>query len=196
MRHAVWFLALAASAAAPQLTIRLEPEGSGCRLIVRNDHTVTATAYTIEGESVGTIWSETHEQMGDSGGLASRAESIVRRVDCQSKPSRTAVVYADGSAIGEPELVTQIIEGRRDRLIHTRELIRRIEIARKQGRSKQQIVDEIDRWTGTLGHQTYSTWEEMRGTMKKKNLDQLLQDLRQRERWLAASKPALEAGRP
>jgi hypothetical protein len=106
------------------------------------------------------------------------------------------VVYADGSAIGEPELVTQIIEGRRDRLIHTRELIRRIEIARKQGRSKQQIVDEIDRWTGTLGHQTYSTWEEMRGTMKKKNLDQLLQDLRQRERWLAASKPALEAGRP
>jgi hypothetical protein len=193
MRYLVCFIALSASAAAPQLTIRLEPEGSGCRLVVRNDHTVAATAYTVEGESVGTIWSETHEQMGDSGGLAPRAETIVRRVECASKPTRTAVVYADGSAIGEPELVTQIIEGRRNRLIHTREMIRRIEISRKQGRSKQQVLDEIDRWTGTLGHQTYATWEEMRGRMRQKSLDQLLQDLRQRERWLAASKPALEA---
>ncbi|HET8546437.1 MAG TPA: hypothetical protein VFL57_00455 [Bryobacteraceae bacterium] len=183
-------------AAAPQLTVRLDPEGGGCRLIVRNDHTVAATAYTVEGESRGERWSETHEQTGAAGGLAPYAEAVVRRVDCSSKPTRTAAVYADGSAIGEPELVTEIIEGRRARLANTRELIRRIESARKQRKSNQQISDEIDRWATTEGHQTYATWEEIRGRMKQKSLDQLLQDLRQRERWLASSKPSLESPRP
>jgi hypothetical protein len=163
---------------------------------VRNEHSLPATAYTIEGESSGERWTETHEQMVAAGGLAPRAESIVRRVECSSKPLRAAVVYVDGSAVGEPEFVTDILESRRSRLTNTRELIRRIEAGRKQGRSKQQIVDEIDRWTGTQGHQTYATWDEMRGRMRQKNLDQLLQDLRLRERWLATSKPPLEGPRP
>lgn len=192
MRIIVAFVSVCWAAQAPGLAVRLEPEGSECRLIVRNDHTIAATAYTLEGESAGQRWSATHEQMGDTGGLLPRAESIVRRGSCQDKPDRMAVVYADGSAIGEPELVTEILENRRTRLIHAREMIRRIEAARKQGRSKQQIVDEIDRWAGSQGHQTYDNWNEMKGRMRQKNLDQLLYDLRQRERWLAASKPALE----
>jgi hypothetical protein len=188
----ITFVSICFAAPAPELAVRLEPEGSGCRLVVRNEYTVTATAFTVEGESLGQHWSETQEQLGERGGLAPRAESIVRRVECSGKPQRVAVVYADGSAVGEPELVTAIIEGRRERLGNTREMIRRIEIARKQGKSKQQIVDEIDRWTGTAGHQTFVAWDEMKGTMRKKSLDQLLQDLKQRERWLASSKPPLE----
>jgi hypothetical protein len=191
--RALFFLSCMCWAApAPQLVMRLEPEGNGCKLVVRNEHTVAATAYTIEGESSGERWSETQEQMGASGGLLPRAETIVRRVECSSKPARTAVVYADGSAVGEPELVTEIIEGRKQRLANTREMIRRIESLRKQGKSKQQVFDEIDRWQASQEHQTYATWDEMRGRMKQKNLDQLLRDLRQHERWLAASKPALE----
>jgi hypothetical protein len=196
MRFVTGLFAMLAWADAPPLTVRIDPEGNACKLVVRNDHAIAATAYTVEGESTGEHWSETHEQSGPSGGLAPRAEAIVRRLECASKPTRMAIVYADGSAVGEPDLVTEILEGRRARLVNTREMIRRIEAARKQGRSQQQILDEIDRWQGSLGHQTYATWDEMRGRMKRKGLDQLLQDLRQRERWLAASKPALEAPRP
>jgi hypothetical protein len=191
-RYAIAFIGMLAWAAAPPLSVRIDPEGSGCKLVVRNEHTVAATAYTIEGESTGERWSETQEQSGPSGGLPPRGEAVVRRLECASKPTRMAIVYADGSAVGEPDLVTEIIEGRRQRLINTREMIRRIEAARKQGRSQQQILDEIDRWQGSLGHQTYATWDEMRGQMRRKGLDQLLQDLRQRERWLAASKPTLD----
>jgi hypothetical protein len=192
MRCAVALMGMTAWAAAPPLAVRIDPEGSGCKLVVRNEHTVAATAYTVEGESTGERWSETHEQSGPSGGLAPRGEAVVRRVECASKATRMAIVYADGSAVGEPDLVTEIIEGRRSRLANTREMIRRIEAARKQGRSQQQILDEIDRWQGSLGHQTYATWDEMRRGMKRKGIDQLLQDLRQRERWLASSKPTLE----
>ena len=44
------------------------------------------------------------------------------------------------AAVGEPELVTEIIEGRRERLGHTREMIRRIEAALKQTGLKSLVI--------------------------------------------------------
>ncbi len=117
----------------------------------------------------------------------------------------TAAIYADGTAAGAPEKVTQLVERRKATLAATRELIARLDRARATAQSAT-LAAELRQEATALPSLTRSTQKSQAAinqSARKKatseaavylsvhSIDEALAALRATEAALVASKPAL-----
>jgi hypothetical protein len=192
-------LPLVAAAQLPQL--RTEPIGGGTVFFVKNTSSVPLTGYLIElVDYPGSYYSLWQDELIEP--LAPGAEKRIQvtNMTAGAVPDYmhlTAAIFADGSTAGAPEKVTQFIERRKVVLATTRELIGKIE--------KGATADDLKKWADSLEpvgkvkpksqpviNQTAArTLVSETAAKMSRSKEEALASLRQSEKALAASKPAL-----
>ena len=206
LKFAAPLLAAVAVAQSPLPGLRVEPIGGGSVFYVHNGYTEPLTAYLIElvnypGSSY-SLWEDDLEHPIPGGGekRIQVANMTVGAVPDYVKMQ--AAIFADGTTAGVPAKVTQLIERRRALLETTRELIRRYE----KGQDKAAVVADLQQWIAGMpaisranrNSQAAISQSAAQGLIGETGRDlgshsveEVVARLRESEKLLAASKPAL-----
>ena len=208
---ATLLLVLATAAAQTRPELRTEPTTGGSIFYVKNVASQPVTAFLIELVNYpGSYYSLWQDELGAEL-IAPGAEKRipVTNMTVGAVPDYVklqAALFADGSSAGIPEKVTQIVERRRFILGTLRELISRLEKAQAASTPKAALIADWKQWGDSLQSparanrtsQTTINQTAARGTiydavtwLDSHSPDETLVKLRDGERSLAGSKPAL-----
>jgi len=204
-------LALGAAEGPPLPELRTEPVTGGSIFYVKNVASQPLTAFLIElvdyPGSYYSLWQDEAATELIAPGVEKRIP--VTNMTVGAVPDYVklqAAIFADGSSAGIPEKVAQIVERRRFMLGTIREMISRLDKARVVPTSKAALVAELKRWSDSFqspakaNHTSQTTINQAaaRGIINdvltwldSPSPEEILPNLRARERSLAASKPAL-----
>lgn len=199
-------LAMAAAAQPPLPGLRVEPTAGGSIFYVHNGSPQPLTAYLIElvnypGSSY-SLWQDDVANPVPPGGdkRIQVANMTVGAVPDYVKMQ--AAIFADGSSAGVPEKAAQIVERRRASLEATRELLRRCE----KGPDRAAVIAGLKEWDSSIPPATRANRNsqaainhaaeramiaEVIAGLGAHTLEQITADLRDAEKRLASSKPAL-----
>jgi hypothetical protein len=153
---AVFLLALPAIAAEmPLPALRIEPTGGGSIFYIKNNAAVPLAAYLIElvgypGSSY-SFWQD--ETVADPIPPKTEKRIQVSNMTVGAVPDYVkmqAAVYTGGGSAGIPEKVAQLRERRRAMLDTVRQLIARIEKARKEPTLKTSLLASLKEWADSL----------------------------------------------
>jgi hypothetical protein len=209
---ATLLLALPAAGAEPPLPkLRIEPTAGGSIFYVKNVSSQPLTAFVIElVDYPGSIFGYWHEGITSESIAPDEEKRIqVSNMTVGAVPDYVkvrAAVYADGTTAGIPEKVTQLMARRRFSLESVRDLIQRLEAVRDAkgtrefasaglrqalefmllppgaGRESQLAINQ------SAGRTLFS---ETANYLDKHSVDETIAKLREWEKGLMASKPAI-----
>ena len=199
------------AADAPMPDLKVEPMTGGSALTIKNNYTQPLNAFLIElVDYPGSNYSSTYDLLPPDGIAAGGEKKLnVANVTIGTVPDHVklqAAVYEDGTTVGAPDKVKHILDTRRARLENTREIIKRIEQDKKDGKDKDAVVADLRQWAITIVPPpppgTRPVTEPAKLVMRnmvaaaasnilKQNVDEELAALKKTEALLAASKPAL-----
>lgn len=208
---AALLLALAAAAAeVPLPELRTEATTAGSIFYVRNVSSQPLTAFLIElvnyPGSAYSLWQDDVSGPISPGGEKRIPVANMTVGAAPEYVKMQAALYADGTASGIPEKVTQLVERRRFTLQTVRELIGRLEKARSAGTPKATLVADLKQWAesiqprGRAGRGSQAAINQAAAAtliadtadrLDAGSPDDVLAGLRASEQALAASKPAL-----
>jgi hypothetical protein len=200
-----------ASAQPPLPELRTEATPGGSVFSVRNTAPQPLTGYLIElvnyPGSYYTLWQD--EITGEAIPPGGEKKISVSNMIAGAAPDYVkiqAALYADGTAAGVAERVAQFVERRRFALKTARELRERLERAKTEGTANAVVAAGLRQWIESMPQIPRSkrnTQEAINqaaateliartaGNLASQSLDEALSALREAERKLAASKPAL-----
>ena len=190
----------------PMPGMRIEPSTGGSVFHVKNISPQPLVAFLIElvdypGSSFATVQDETtgepiapgvEKRIPSSNMIVAAAPGYVKIL---------AAAYADGSASGTTEKVTQLIEFRRAKLATARELIARIEKAKAAATPKESLITDLKQWRDSSPEPERRTRYQAAGLrraavkalisetatgLETQSLDEVLAGLRKSELALAA----------
>jgi hypothetical protein len=200
-------LASAAAAEAPLPTLRIEPATGGSVFYIKNTYTQPVTAYLIElvdyPGSYYSLWEDvmTSEAI-PAGGERRTPISNMTVGAVPDYVKMTGAIFADGSTAGIPEKVTLLIERRRAALQAVRELIGRV----GKAAAKDALIADLRQWSDSMPPPTRANARSQaainqgvskmmisnaRNHLAAEPIEKVLADLRNLERFLAVTKPAL-----
>ena len=199
-----------AGAQTPLPELRTEPTGGGSIFHVRNISSQPLTAFLIELVNYpGSSYSFFEDDL-TLGAIQPGSEKRipVANMTVGAVPDYVkiqAALYVDGSSSGSDEKVAQLVERRRFLLQTTRELIARLGKIQPGATSTASGIAELKQWADSLqppakkrisqksiNEAAAKTMiEDTAAYLQTHTLDQALAQLRDSERALAASKPAL-----
>jgi hypothetical protein len=198
-------MAVPAAAQAPLPGLRIEPTDGGSIFYIRNPSTQPLTAYLIElvnypGSSFA-LWQDDAAVAAETIAPGGERRTPISNMTVGAVPDYVkmqAAIYADGTTAGIAEKVTQLVERRRAVLETTRELIQRLEKGQtgadlKQWSDGMPAIPRAQRNSQAAINQSAAQLL-IAGTIARMNsgsTESVLSALRNRERVLAASKPAL-----
>lgn len=188
-----------AQAALPVL--RIEPAGEGSVIFVKNTAAQPLTAFRIElVDYPGSSFTYTGDMPGPEAIPAGSEHRFrVRSMMVGAAPDYvkvTAAIFEDGTCAGAPEKIDRIIAVRRVKLGLSRELLHRIEEARRRGTAERDIATQAPQWAAALAAQIDDRDARIQAAdliarLRKQTLQEIDTTLHNLENVLAASKPAL-----
>lgn len=190
-------LALAATAVAQPLPqLRIEPVPAGSIFYVKNTAPQPVTAFLIELVNYpGSSFTMLEDEFGPELIAAGAEKKIpVTNMTVGAVPDYVkleAALFADGRSAGIPEKVAQIVDRRRAILTTVRELVARVE--------KKATAADLSQWADSLkpaGKRAAASPAQLEVSRTATYLEshtpaETLTRLREKEKLLAASKPAL-----
>lgn len=186
----------AIAAGAPLPGLRIEASDGGSVIYIRNVHSQPLTAFLLElvdypGSSF-SYWRDEVASEPIPAGVERRYPVTNMLIGAAPDYVKVqAALYADGGSSGIPERVAQLVARRKLTLENTRELIRRIEVAQSSGTSQADLVAELKQWAvGRRNSQTAIS--DAISRLERGSREDALSALRNAEKALARSKPALE----
>jgi hypothetical protein len=199
MKLTLAFLAaLSLIAADPPLPgLRVEAVPAGSVLYVRNVYSQPLIAFLVElVDYPGSSFSHSTDEVAGEGIPAGVEKAypvrsmLVGAVSPEYVKVRAAL-YSDGSSVGNPESIKQLIAWRKARLETMRELIRRIETSQSNGTSKPGIVESLKQWSASLGPGNQQAVARAIGDLEQLSIEAAVSNLKHTEQAIASSKPAL-----
>jgi len=199
-----------AIAQAPLPELHIEAIGGGTAFTVKNTASQPLTAYFIElvgypGSSYVLIEDDIESPIPPGGQKRIPVGNMIPGA-APNYMKLQAAIFADGSSIGSPEKVTQIIERRRLMLQTTRDAIQRLEKAKAGSTPKDAIIADFKQWDASIPepvHKYRFRPKELNQTdtkalitniatkLESQPIDDVLAGLQASEHAMAASRPAL-----
>lgn len=193
-----------ASAQTPLPQLRIEPTTGGSIFFVKNVSTQPLTGYLIElvdypGSSF-TFWQDLPSAEPVAPGQEKRMQ--VANMTVGAVPDYVklqAAVYADGTIAGQPGKVTQLLDHRRTTLQTLRDVIQRLNAAKREKTPKEILIAMLKEKADTM-HPKKATqsqiaagkiYSDTAAQLGNQSLEETLAALQKSENILAASKPAL-----
>lgn len=200
----------AAAAELPQL--RVEAVAGASVFYLKNVSSQPITAYLVELDGYpGSAFALLEDNVTGEP-VAPGVEKPIKVTDMTAGAAPEYVkvesaLFADGTSVGSPAKVTQLIEHRRFMLQTTRELIGRLEKAKPSNTPKATLVADLKAWADTMRPPTSHKQRyapagmnsasgrtlitETATKIEAGSLDEVLTNLHAAEHALASSKPAL-----
>ncbi|MCW5965772.1 MAG: hypothetical protein KIT83_17165 [Bryobacterales bacterium] len=209
MTFAIWLFAQASPAQSPLPDLRVEATDGGSVLHVANRHAQPLTAFLIELVGYpGSSFSLWHDDTEEGIAAGTTRAFPITNMTVGAVPEYVkmqAAIYADGSTAGTAQKATQLVERRLFSLGVMRELVQKLEAASAANTPKEALAASLSQWSEGLPQPTRSnrnSQEAINNTAARGilaaavarlahgSVDDVLEELRGRERALRESKPA------
>lgn len=187
---------LRATAVEPPLpTLRAEPVEEGSAIWVRNTAPAPLTAFVIEivdypGTNFGVVRDEIWGKPIAAGEERELRVSSLMPGTVPKYLKVRAAIYADGTTAGEAEKIVMLLDERRKRLRAIRAVLARI-AGMPAGAGETAIMEDLQRWRSSLEPELRPAANEVISQLRSIPATRVLDHLKERERLLAESKPAL-----
>lgn len=185
---------IAVGAPCPEVTA--EPVQGGSLIRIRHNEPLSLTAFLLEiVDYPGNHFAHMEDELFRGSIPAGKEKRIVvKRLMPGTVPEylkATAAIYEDGAICGAADKVNLILDGRRENLQFTRELIRRIEEGLSAGNSTEDLAAQLVDWARSTSASSGAVITHAINELKRRSPDEVLGALRIVERTLVSSKPAL-----